>query len=67
MNKIIAYLVVWVFGLLFIIGLSALIFESDIIVRLIGLVVAIASIMLGNLVAKKYWPNKNETLKDGEV
>lgn len=67
MNKIIAYLAVWLFGLLFIIGLSALIFETAIMVRLIGLVVVLASIIFGNLVAKKHWPNKNETVKDSDV
>ncbi|MBL1142797.1 MAG: hypothetical protein HND53_12285 [Proteobacteria bacterium] len=67
MNKVIAYLVVWFFGLIFIIALLTLIFESDTMVRLTGLVVAIASIIFGNLVANKYWPNKNKNIEDNSV
>jgi len=50
---VIKYLVAWACGLAMIVGLAALIFEDDIVVRVVGGVSALVAVVVGNMVWKK--------------
>jgi uncharacterized membrane protein YuzA (DUF378 family) len=56
LNKVVAYLLVWLSGLIFIIGLLAVIFEEASHIRLIGFAAVIISLIFGNFIANKHWP-----------
>ena len=66
MNKIAAYILVWICGLIAVIGIIALIFESPAQTKIAGLLAAVVSIIIGNIIARKYWPNKSPQIKENE-
>jgi hypothetical protein len=57
-KRIMAYVAVWVLGSLMIVGLLALIFEEELLLRLLGSVMAIISWFLAHRIAKRVWRRK---------
>lgn len=53
-----AYLVVYGFAFLFIIGLATAFFEDATEIRILGGIISMLSIIAGNVVAKRAWPRK---------
>lgn len=62
-KKTLAYISVYLLALTMLLGLAA-IFEDSIQTKLIGFVVFIGSIIIGNVIAIKIWPKKNVQIKE---
>ncbi len=64
---IVKYIAAWICGITFIIGLSAIIFEENLMVRFVGGISALVAVIIGNIIWKKKKADNGDNNKSSSL